>query len=415
YGTVFVIFVCNALGFIAAAFFIGALSQKAGTAKVLIIAQALLILGYAVIIITPPFPAVAASVANLESRFFVLGVSAAINLAIAQVFCSNLPNNTGVLGGYQASYGIGGISGPLIATTFISSGKIWSRFYVIELGLAAFNLNYKLKSVSDFSPATDERFNDGRHESKTRRFSQRKLQSFKLLISNKPTTLGACFIFAYQGAEVAISGWVISFLVQFRHGDPNKVGFVTAGFWGGITLGKPAGSEELITTYFETGRCTLSFVGHRIGERLFIFIVTAGYFILSFFSIAVSLMSPHSIVLELLIWFAPSIVGNSVAVAFSGLILGPVYPCATHIFQRLIPRKMPISSLSLIGSVGSSGGAIAPFMTGMIAQRAGTFVLHPICIGLFVCLGAPGGFFRGRRRDRNDLSNLNIGINSKVI
>jgi fucose permease len=74
-------------------------------------------------------------------------------------------------------------------------------------------------------------------------------------------------------------------------------------------------------------------------------------------------------------------------VAFSGLLLGPVYPCATHIFQRLIPRKMLISSLSLIGSVGSSGGAIAPFMTGMIAQRAGTFVLHPICIGLFVCMG----------------------------
>jgi hypothetical protein len=37
------------------------LSQKTGSAKVLIIAEALLILGYAVIVITPPFPAVAAS------------------------------------------------------------------------------------------------------------------------------------------------------------------------------------------------------------------------------------------------------------------------------------------------------------------------------------------------------------------
>lgn len=101
-----------------------------------------------------------------------------------------------------------------------------------------------------------------------------------------------------------------------------------------------------------------------------------------------SLISRQAVILELLIWFVPSILGNSVAVAFSGLLLGPVYPCATHIFQRLIPRKMLISSLSLIGSVGSSGGAIAPFMTGMIAQRAGTFVLHPICIGLFVCMGA---------------------------
>lgn len=58
-----------------------------------------------------------------------------------------------------------------------------------------------------------------------------------------------------------------------------------------------------------------------------------------------------------------------------------------HIFERLIPRKMQISALSLIGSVGSSGGAVAPFMTGMIAQQAGTFVLHPICISLFVAMG----------------------------
>jgi fucose permease len=48
---------------------------------------------------------------------------------------------------------------------------------------------------------------------------------------------------------------------------------------------------------------------------------------------------------------------------------------------------MQILSLSLIGSVGSSGGAAAPFMTGMLAQHVGTFVLHPICIGLFVTMG----------------------------
>jgi fucose permease len=67
-------------------------------------------------------------------------------------------------------------------------------------------------------------------------------------------------------------------------------------------------------------------------------------------------------------------------------LLGPVYPCAVYIFHRLIPRNMQISSLSLIASVGTSGGAVAPFMTGMLAQRVGTFVLHPICIGLFIAM-----------------------------
>lgn len=58
YGTVSVIFVCNALGFIAAAFFISALSSRIGQAKSLMVSEALLILGYATIVTTPPFPVV---------------------------------------------------------------------------------------------------------------------------------------------------------------------------------------------------------------------------------------------------------------------------------------------------------------------------------------------------------------------
>jgi fucose permease len=285
----------------------------------------------------------------------------ATNLAIGQVFCSNLANNHAILGFYQGAYGIGGIAAPLIATSLVTRGLTWSRFYIILLCLASLNLifsawaywTYEKESSNDSetilpspAPATESPATKKGAVSK-------RWRSFKTLLSNKPTLLGALFIFAYQGAEVAISGWIISFLVQFRHGDPSKVGFVTSGFWAGITL----------------GRFTLSFVAHKIGERLFVFIVTAG-----------------ALILELLIWFVPSVVGDSVGVAFSGLLLGPVYACGVHIFQRLIPKNMQLSSLSLIASVGSSGGAVAPFMTGVLAQRVGTFVLHPICIGLFAAM-----------------------------
>jgi hypothetical protein len=172
-------------------------------------------------------------------RFFVLGVGMAMNLAICQVFCANLANNTAVVGAYQGAYGIGGITGPLIATALVSRGNTWSRFYTIELGLAALNLfiipwafwKYELESDHEQQvlphPASEQ--------SST---TQRKWRSFKTLLSDRTTVLGALFIFAYQGSEVAISGWVISFLVQFRHGDPSKVGYVTSGFWAGITLGK---------------------------------------------------------------------------------------------------------------------------------------------------------------------------------
>lgn len=287
----------------------------------------------------------------------------ATNLAIGQVFCSNLANNTALLGVFQGAYGIGGITGPLIATALVSHGSKWSRFYIIELCLAFINLlfsawafwNYEKDSeTSDSvlpSPAPASQQAAARRGPKES--IKRSWHSFRTLLTNKPTVLGALFIFAYQGAEVAISGWIISFLVQIRHGDPSKVGFVTSGFWAGITV----------------GRFTLSFLAHRVGERPSVFLFAAG-----------------ALILELLVWFVPSIPGDSVAVAFSGVLLGPVYPCAVHIFQRLIPRNRMISSLSLIGSVGSSGGAVAPFMTGILAQKVGTFVLHPICIGLFMAM-----------------------------
>jgi fucose permease len=172
----------------------------------------------------------------------------AINLAIGQVFCSNLANNTALLGAFQGCYGIGGITGPLIATALVSRGIPWSRFYLIELVLAAVNLvfcgwsfwNYELETeVQSSLPGDIQRSSPRRKPSSSFKFFVRSnMKSFKTLVSHRPTILGACFIFAYQGAEVAISGWVISFLVQFRHGDPSKVGFVTSGFWAGITLGE---------------------------------------------------------------------------------------------------------------------------------------------------------------------------------
>lgn len=174
----------------------------------------------------------------------------AIQLAIGQVFCSNLANNTALLGLYQGAYGIGGIAGPLIATALVSSGHLWSRYYILQLFLAVFNLilapwsfwGYELESgIEQITSRQNE-------PGSTNVGVKRRWKSFKTLVSSKPTMLGALFIFAYQGAEVAISGWVISFLVQFRHGDPSKVGFVTSGFWGGITLGKLIRAPSLAPT-----------------------------------------------------------------------------------------------------------------------------------------------------------------------
>ena len=70
----------------------------------------------------------------------------------------------------------------------------------------------------------------------------------------------------------------------------------------------------------------------------------------------------------------------AVAVAIVGLLIGPMYPCAQTVFTRLLPGNLQVFAIGFISSMGSSGGAVVPFLTGLIAQAAGTFVLHPIVI-----------------------------------
>lgn len=135
------------------------------------------------------------------------------------------------------------------------------------------------------------------------------------------------------------------------------------------------------------GRFTLSHIAHRLGEKAFVYGLIAG-----------------SMAFQLLVWLVPNVIGDagklictdiatmhsliaiSVAVAILGLLLGPVYPCSASVFTRLLPRNLQMTAISFISSAGSSGGAIAPFTTGLLAQAVGTFVLHPVCIGLFVVM-----------------------------
>ena len=102
----------------------------------------------------------------------------------------------------------------------------------------------------------------------------------------------------------------------------------------------------------------------KIGEKNFVVILTLG-----------------TVGLQLLAWLTPNLIGNAVAVCLLGLLLGPVYRCAqTSVSRRMRRRGLTIG---FIGGAGSSGGAVAPFTTGILAQASGTWVLNPVCLGLY--------------------------------
>lgn len=126
YAVVSLIWVSNAIGFILAAFCAEFVDGKFGRAKSLMLSELFIILGYVVLASPVPFPAVVAA-------YLFLGFGQAVNIALNNVFCSNLANSTVVLGAAHGSYGLGGIVGPILATALVSNGINWHRFYPIPL------------------------------------------------------------------------------------------------------------------------------------------------------------------------------------------------------------------------------------------------------------------------------------------
>ena len=239
-------------------------------------------------------------------------------------------------------------------------GILWSRYYLITLSISLFNLafgawsfwGYEAEQATSLLTMLEQIASGQNGTTNVENNAKPSTQLLNMLkaLKTKTVILGALFIFAYQGAEVSISGWVISFLISVRNGNPASIGYVTAGFWSGITI----------------GRFVLSPIAYKVGEKPFVYAMIVG-----------------SAVFELLVWQVPNVIGDAVALAIVGLLLGPIYPCAMVIFSKGIKRTDQVSSLSVISAFGSSGGAIAPFTTGILAQAAGAFVLHPIAIGLF--------------------------------
>jgi fucose permease len=305
------------------------------------------------------------------TSFFLLGFGAAINLALNNVFCANTHPPSVVLGLAHGSYGVGGIIAPIIGTAIVSHGVLWSRFYFLTVGLRLCCIAFAAWSFWSYQEDTEETLLEPTGSRQTAaEDAASKLKNLKLALKNRVTIFGALFIFAYQGAEVSISGWFISYLINYRNGDPAKVGYVTAGFWVRSIL---SALRKIMLTLSQggitLGRFVLTHAAPKIGEKKFVVILTLG-----------------TIGLQLLAWLTPNLIGNAVAVCLLGLLLGPVYPCAQTIFSRLMPRHIQTTAIGFIGGAGSSGGAVAPFTTGILAQASGTWVLHPVCVGMYAVM-----------------------------
>jgi len=358
YTIVSLIFLSPLVGYNASALLNNLIHMRLGQRGVAFLCPAFHITAYIIISQHPPYPA-------LVIAFMIAGFGNGLEDAAWNAWIGAMENANEVLGFLHAWYGLGATIAPLIATTMMTkAGLPWYTWYYCMIGAAAIEM---ITSLTAFWGASGKVFRD-EHP----RTSDQTGNRMKEVLFHKPsarvTWLAALFLFGYVGIEVGLGGWIVTFMIRVRHGGAFASGMTETGFWLGITM----------------GRLVLGFVTPRIGEKR-----------------SVAIYLPLAMALELILWFVPNFAVSAVAVALQGFFLGPMFPAAVIACTRLLPKHLHVSSIGFAAAFGGSGGALWPFITGVIAQKKGVQVLQPIILALLACiwvlwLGLPR---MGKKRD----------------
>ncbi|EPQ52157.1 MFS general substrate transporter [Gloeophyllum trabeum ATCC 11539] len=290
---------------------------------------------------SPPFPV-------FVIAYAINGFGIALQDAQANGFVASLKDNpTTKMGIMHAVYGTGALCAPLVATQFAQL-RHWSYHFLCSLGVAA-SCGVVLSAVFRFKTQDECYAEIGQAANESGESAE---SDYKQIFTLKAVHLLAIFSLIYVGVEVTIGGWTVTYVIDTRHGGSSS-GYISSGFFGGLTL----------------GRVALLWVNHKVGERTVLFIYAA-----------------LALGLELVIWLVPSLIGGAVTVSIVGVLLGPMYPIIMNHSGRILPRWLLTGAIGWIAGLGQAGSALIPFITGAFASRFGITSLQPVLVAMMGCM-----------------------------
>lgn len=197
-------------------------------------------------------------------------------------------------------YALGCLISPFVATGIAARvGDRWPLFYLYLVGIGILNMlvvvlafrdSLRVKTTSTVSVAGTP------HVSRSKTANRDIINTLKL----PSVYLLSMFYFFMLGTGITAGGWVVEYLIQARNGRLPDVGYVPAGLWGGVFL----------------GRVLLAEPTHRFGERR----MTLGYCVVI-------------LALQLVFWLVPSLISSAVSISILGFFYGPMF--ATVSFSGL--------------------------------------------------------------------------------
>ncbi|KAJ5953559.1 hypothetical protein N7454_000455 [Penicillium verhagenii] len=340
YTVVSLVFLSPLVGYTLAAFLNQRIHTSFGRRGPALIGPGCHLIAYIINCLHPPYPVLVIS-------FIFAGFGNGVQDAAWNAWIGNMANANELLGILHGLYGAGAVLSPLAATSMITEAHLsWHYFYYIMVACAvievvACGICFWNSTGAEFRASNEHTIGDSNKD------------GLRSALFRKPsarvTWLCSLFLLGYVGLEVALGGWIVTFMIRVRHGSAFASGMTATGFWLGITV----------------GRLTLGFVTPRLGEKLAI----AGYILCS-------------IAFGLVLWLVPQFYASAVAVSLQGFFLGPLFPGAIIMMTKLLPQHLHVSSIGFAAAFGGSGAAVLPFAVGALAQAKGVSVLQPFIIAL---------------------------------
>jgi len=374
YTVVSLIFLCPFAGYTIAAFTNSWFHDSFGQRGIAIIAPTTHIITYITLCLHPPWPVVV--VFSCIGGFGNGLIDGAWSSYAGNMVAGNI-----LAGSLHACYSLGATMSPLIITSLIVKHHLpWYYFYYIMTGLSCITLI--VCSISFWSQTSTVYRTHHPHEP-----GDGQNSTTKTALKNRVTWLCSVFFLLYVGAEVALGGWIVSFMLHVRHASPYTSGLTATGFWAGMTIGR---SGLGVLTHFlieltnrpqnpspnpatTTTHKTSSFIRFLSTLHLTERPIVTTYLLLS-------------ITLQLLFWLIPSQTTSIVSVPFLGLFLGPIFPSGIIMATKLLPARLHVSSIGFSTALGGTGGAVFPFVVGAIAARKGVGVVQPVVLAVLVAL-----------------------------
>lgn len=260
--------------------------------------------------------------------------------------CAGFDSSNEIMGVLHSFFGFGGVIGPTIAQAMLAQGFQWNQTYMVAAGLGAFSLCW---CTICFRKDTAEKYRrDVVQDNNNNKSNKYQETSVAAVVKERIIVVMAIMLLLYIGSEVCLGGWVTTFMIEVRHGDPDKMGYVSTGFWVGMVI----------------GRALFGLFGSRFAklENLVTFYIISAIFFTTVYAAI------------------PSVIISSISVAMAGLVAGPLYPTIMTIALQKLPRKLHVSGIGFSATVAIAGAAVWPFIAGVLADKVGTWVIAPIIV-----------------------------------